>query len=189
MYLFETTKVRNFFDRLYKQGRNVNELYNRKCSKEIFIRRACHKYLGKKYWVYNGYVRKPICITGFGFNYGYSDALVVYCIDYTNLSEVFREELSYNDLYSLEGIAVEGGFGEIEDMFKINEEDKTFVFNGNYLLKDSQRKHRKGTLEIEANTIEIAFGKLDNYIKENKDNPDRLIFTNYGDYTIKNKLK
>lgn len=187
MLLFNQEKVKKFFNILSEQSRHSLELYEGKCGKEVFTRRALSKLSGKFVKIFDSElgVTRYIYISSIKYSLRYNDDLRVNLVDYSKLQDKVTSEIwTHNEILYCEGIFCDGEeHKKLQELFEINLPERTFRFEvydfdkfDESLSEEENMVEIKTHFDIKAMTIAEAFNKKKDF--------DKLAIT--SDYTIIN---
>lgn len=159
--LFTTEQVKDFFNRLDKMGRVCEERYNKRCEREVFVRRAL-RFLRKKHIILYEQdkstglqFKKYISINNISFALGYGSDLTVYYYDYSRPAKVYNEmTVSHNDALRLEGEWCSSNEKHqiLAEMCVIDAPLKNFYFKTYNLKTTKKGKFEEKLMSVQART-------------------------------------
>lgn len=154
--LFRPEDVKRFFDRLYSMGRMSCKRYDKRCEREVFVRRTVSKYL-KGYFVVlytqdenTGLTYKRyVSINNIRYALDYGNNLEVSITDYARPYSWFNSiKIGHNEALELDGLFTDGEEHKLLYKFMSMDDvkDKEFVYSGYDFTKYPTRK-KKGQTE------------------------------------------
>jgi len=145
--LFTTEQVKNFFEKLSKQKREVQEIYKGYdknnpdyvlCGREMFVRRTINKWLkGKCLILYKVseqtdlQYKQYILISNIDFGLGWDDYITINYFDYSKPTDIWNTiKINHNDALNLEGEWSKNSdlHHELLKMSYLNIPEKEYVF-------------------------------------------------------------
>lgn len=153
--LFDTQKVKKFFDILAKLGRVIEERYDGSCEREIFVNRTINKWFKNKYFIWykkseqtGEYFRCYISIFNIKYALTYGIDLELNYYDYTKPMDVWNSiKLSHNDVINLEGeyCKTPKVHQKLLELTMINIPEKEYFFKAYDWNKYPKRKKKNQT--------------------------------------------
>jgi hypothetical protein len=161
--LFDSEKVKKFFDILSRLNRHQEERYKgydknnpnfTPCEKEVFVKRTIKKWYSGKYFVWyrkseqtGVYYKCFVSVSNIMFYLGYGDEIEVYYYDYSSPANIWNTlKLSHNDIIDLEGEHSNGVIhNELLKIFVLDIPEKEYTFKAYDWNKYPKRKKKGWT--------------------------------------------